>query len=146
MREFRRALHIDPRAPYPLWATSVACRMLGRHEEAVASLEKAVEVTLNRQSFYIGMLGAAYAAAGRRPEAEALLEELQERSQREYVAPHHLAFIHIELGDVDGAFADLQRAVSERNCLMWWLREHALFDPLRSDPRFPGLLAKIVPA
>jgi serine/threonine-protein kinase len=146
VREFRRALHIDPRAPYPLWAAGMACRMLGRHQEAVAFFEKAVEVTGSRQSFYIGMLGAAFAAAGRTQEAKALLEELQERSRGEYVAPHHLAFIHIPLGDADQAFACLEQAVSERNCLMWWLREYPIFDPLRSDPRFPGLLAKIVPA
>ena len=146
VKEFRRALHIDPRAPYPLWALGLAYRLLERHNEAVASLEKAVEVTVKRQSFYLGMLGAAYAAAGRRPEADALLSELQARSQREYVAPHHLAFIHIPLGDIDQAFACLERAASDRNCLMWWLREYPIFDPLRSDPRFPGLLAKIVPA
>jgi serine/threonine protein kinase/Tfp pilus assembly protein PilF len=146
VREFRRALHIDPKAPYPLWAVGVAYRMLGRPGEAVTSLEKALEVTLNRQSFYVGMLGAAYAAAGRKPEALELLEELQERSRVEYVAPQHLAFILIVLGDVDRAFAELERAVAERNCLMWWLRGSPIFDPLRSDPRFPGLLAKIVPA
>jgi serine/threonine protein kinase/Tfp pilus assembly protein PilF len=146
VKEFRRALHIDPKAPYPLWATGMACRLLGRHEEAVASFEKAVEVTGNRQSFYIGMLGAAFAAAGRTREAKALLEELQERSRGEYVAPHHIAFIHIPLGDIDESFVCLERAVSDRNCLMWWLREYPIFDPLRKDPRFPGLLAKIVPA
>ena len=146
VKEFRRALHIDPKAPYPLWATGMACRLLGRHEEAAASFEKAVEVTGNRQSFYIGMLGAAFAAAGRTEEARALLQELQERSRTEYVAPHHLAFIHIPLGDIDESFACLERAVSDRNCLMWWLREYPMFDPLRKDPRFPGLLARIIPA
>ncbi|MGH9399129.1 MAG: protein kinase domain-containing protein [Thermoanaerobaculia bacterium] len=146
VREFRRALHIDPRAPYPLWAAGLTCRLLGRHEEAVAFLEKAVEVKVNRQSFYLGMLGAAYAAAGRKPEALALLEELTQRSRREYVAPHHLAFIHITLGDADQAFAELDRAIAERNCLMWWMRQSPMFDPLRSDPRFPAVLAKVVPA
>lgn len=124
----------------------MACRLLGRYEEAVASFEKAIEVTGNRQSFYIGMLGAAFAAAGRTREARALLQELQERSRGEYVAPHHLAFIHIPLGDVEESFACLERAISDRNCLMWWLRGYSIFDPLRGDSRFPGLLAKIVPA
>jgi serine/threonine-protein kinase len=146
VREFRHALHIDPRAPYPLWAVGLAYSLMGRHVDAVTSLEKAVGVTLKRQSFYLGMLGGAYAAAGRRPEALALLEELEDRSKREYVAPHHLAFIHIPLGDVERALASLERACLERNCLMWWMRGCPIFDPLRSDPRFPGLLAKFVPA
>jgi eukaryotic-like serine/threonine-protein kinase len=144
-REFRRALHIDPLAPYPLWALGVAYRLMGRHAEAVASLEKAVEVTVKRQSFYLGMLGAAYAAAGLRKRALEVLEELKGRAGREYVAPHHLAFIHIPLGDADSAFACLTRACEERNNLMWWMRRCPIFDPLREDPRFPKLLEKVVP-
>ena len=144
--EFRRALHIDPNAPYPLWAIGLTYRLLGRHDEAVASLEKAVEVAGRRQSFFLGMLGGAYAAAGRRQEALALLDELKERSAREYVAPLHIAFTHIPLGNTDEALACLERACSERNGLMWWLRSGQHFDPLRSDPRFPAVLARVVPA
>jgi serine/threonine protein kinase/Tfp pilus assembly protein PilF len=143
-REFRQALHIDPLAPYPLWALGVAYRLMGRHAEAVTTLEKALEITMNRQSFYVGMLGAAYAAAGRRRQALGLLDELRERSRREYVSPHHVAFVCIPLGDFDLAFEYLMRACDERNCLMWWLGGSPIFDPLRSDPRFPKLLEKVV--
>ena len=147
VREFRRALHIDPNAPYPLWALGLTYRLLERHEEAVACLEKAVEVTAKRQSFYLGMLGGAYAAAGRRSDALSLLEELRRRSAREYVPPLHLAFLHVALGNADEALDSLDRACAERNGLMWyWLRASALFDPLRSDPRFAAILEKIVPA
>jgi TolB-like protein/Tfp pilus assembly protein PilF len=146
VREFRRALHIDPNAPYPLWALGLTYRLLGRHAEAVVSLEKAVDVTGKRQSFYLGMLGGAYAAAGRRQDALALIEELTRRSAHEYVAPFHLAFIHIPLGNTDEALACLERGCAERNGLMWWIRNAAHFDPLRSDPRFPAVLAKVVPA
>ena len=146
VKEFRRALHIDPDAPYPLWALGLSCSLLGQHDEAGASLERVIEVTHKRQSFYVGMLGRAYAAAGRRQEALALLGELEELAKREYVAPEHLAFLHIPLGHLDEAFACLERACAERNCLMWWVREYKLFDPLRQDPRFPKLLEKIVPA
>jgi serine/threonine protein kinase/Tfp pilus assembly protein PilF len=143
--EFRRALHIDPRAPYPLWALGLAYRTLGRHADAVTTLEKAVEVTVKRQSFYLGMLGGAYAAAGRRTEALALLAELSERSSREYVAPLHVAFIHMPLSNADEAVACLEQALTQRNNLMWWMRECAVFDDIRGDPRFPRLLERVVP-
>ena len=118
----------------------------GRHEEAIASLEKAVEVTKRRQSHYVALLGGAYAAAGRREEALNLLAELTERSSREYIAPFHLAFLHIPLGNLDEAISCLERACAERNGLAWWPRSAAFYDPLRSHPRFPALLARIVPA
>src|SRR5262249_38278679 len=94
-------------------------------------------------AFYVGMLGGAYAAAGRRSEAEALLAELQERSDHAYVAPHHKAFIEIPLGRVDDAFADLERAIADRNCLIGRLSGCPSFDPIRGDARFPALLAKL---
>ena len=144
--EFRRALHIDPNAPYPLWAIAVNYMQLGRHSEAIKSLEKAVEVNKRRQSHYIALLGGAYSAAGLKKEALDLLDELTRRSATEYVAPFHLAFLHVPMGNADAAMASLEQALEERNALAWWPRSSPFYDPLRSHPRFPQLLAKIVPA
>jgi serine/threonine protein kinase/Tfp pilus assembly protein PilF len=144
--EFRRALHIDPNAPYPLWAIGMTYMQLGRHSEAIASLEKALEVTKRRQSHYAALLGGAYAAAGQRDRALGLLEELTERSAREYVAPFHVAFLHIPLGNTDEALSCLEKACAERNALAWWPRSCPFYDPLRAHPRFPALLEKILPA
>ena len=146
IRELRRALHMDPNAPYPLWAVGMAYMQLARHSEAVASLEKAVEVAKRRQSHYVALLGGAYAAAGRRREALDLLAELTDRASREYIAPFHLAFLHIPMENADEAITCLEKACGERNALAWWPRTCPFYDPLRSHPRFPALLAKIVPA
>jgi tetratricopeptide (TPR) repeat protein len=121
-------------------------RMLGRHEESVGMLEKAVALTDRGQTWYLGHLGWSYGAAGRRADALRVLDELRERSTREYVAPFHLAFIHIGLGDLDAAIAALDLAVDQRNALAWWPRVGGAFDSLRSHPRFEKVLAKIVPA
>ena len=146
VQEFRRALHIDPNAPYPLWAIAFAYMTMGRAKEAVAPLEKALEVTRRRQSHYVGLLGGAYAAAGRRSEALGLLEELNARASREYIPPIHLAFVQIPLGNADEAISCLESACADRNGLAWWPRSCPFYDPLRSHPRFPALLEKIVPA
>jgi serine/threonine protein kinase/tetratricopeptide (TPR) repeat protein len=145
-RELRRGLELDPDALYPLWACGMMLRMLGRHEESVGMLEKAVALTDRGQTWYLGHLGWSYGAAGRRADALRVLDELRERSTREYVAPFHLAFIHIGLADLDAAIAALDLAVDQRNALAWWPRVGGAFDSLRSHPRFEKVLAKIVPA
>ena len=144
-REFRRALELDPDALYPLWVCGLTVRMLGRHEESVAMLEKATVLTERGQTWYLGHLAWSYGAAGRRVDAVRVLDELRERSAREYVAPFHLAFAHIGLGDHDAAVAALELACEQRNALAWWPQSASVFDPLRSHPRFENVLRKIVP-
>jgi eukaryotic-like serine/threonine-protein kinase len=146
VREFRRALHIDPNAPYPLWLITLPLMALGRNDEAVASLEKVTALTKRKQSHYLGLLGGAYAAAGNRQKALAIAAELEDLASREYVAPFHLAFLHIPMGNLDEAITCLEKACADRNALTWWVRTGPFYDPLRSHPRFAGLLEKIVPA
>jgi serine/threonine-protein kinase len=145
-QELRRALELDPDALYPMWACGLTLRMQGKHEESVAMLERAVALTERGQTWYLGHLGASYGAAGRRGDALHVLNELRDRSSREYVAPFHLAFVHIGLGDHDAAVAALELACEQRNALAWWPRIAAQFDPLRSHPRFENVLSKIAPA
>ena len=53
----------------------------------------------------------------------------------------------LRLGDREAAFASLVRAVDERNALAWWwVRHEPGLAPLREDPRFPALAARVVPA
>jgi serine/threonine-protein kinase len=145
-RELRRALELDPDALYPLWACGLTLRMEGRHEEAIVMHERAAQITERSQTWYLGNLGWSYGAGGRREDARKVLDELRERSSREYVAPFHLAFVHMGLGDFDAAVAELELACEQRNALAWWPRTAAHFDPVRSHPRFGNVLAKIVPA
>ncbi|MEX0879712.1 MAG: protein kinase [Thermoanaerobaculia bacterium] len=145
VQEYRRALHMDPDAPYPLWAISLAYQKIGAHEKAIEALEHAVRVTGRRQSHYIALLGGAYAAAGKRSDALQIRDELEMLGRTEYVPPFHLVFLLMPLGDFDAAFAALERSCEERNALVWWLRETPVYDALRDDPRFPGILKRIVP-
>jgi hypothetical protein len=108
--------------------------------------EKAVALTDRAQSWYLGRLGGGYGAAGRRKDALAVLEELRERSSTEYVAPFHVAFVHLGLGDHDATVASLELGIEQRNALVWWPRGAPEFDPVRSHPRFAAVLSKIAPA
>jgi eukaryotic-like serine/threonine-protein kinase len=146
VQEFRRALHIDPNAPYPLWLSTLSLMALGRNDEAVASLEKVTALTKRKQSHYLGLLGGAYAAAGNRDKAIAVAAELEDMASREYVAPFHLAFLHIPMGNLEEAISCLEKACADRNALTWWVKTGQFYDPIRSHPRYAALVEKIVPA
>jgi serine/threonine-protein kinase len=96
-----------------------------------------------RPSWLLGWLGFAYAAAGRPDDARALLTELSERSKTSYVQPTAIAFVCLGLGDVDGAFRRLDEAIDVRDPWIVPIRTFPPFDPLRSDPRFDGLLRRM---
>jgi len=145
-RELRRALELDPDALYPLWAYGLTLQIEGKHDESVATFEKAVALTDRGQTWYLGHLGGSYGTAGRHPDARRVLDELLERSSNEYVAPFHVAHVHLGLGDFDAAVAALELAVEQRNALAWWPTSAPQFAPLRSNPRLRSVLAKIVPA
>ena len=47
------------------------------------------------------------------------------------------------LGELDEAFAWMNRAVDQRDPMMTRIKSYEFFDPIRSDPRFAVLLRKM---
>ena len=119
-----------------------ALTALGRHraKEAVEAATKYLALTGSRPSLGLGLLGVAHAANGQRAEAEALLQELLDRSSREPVAAQGIAILYDALGDRTRALDWLDRAISQHDPLHNWARQ-AVFDGLRADPRGAALFA-----
>jgi hypothetical protein len=88
-------------------------------------------------------LGHAYAVAGKTDEARGVLSELKALSRDRYVLPFGIAVIYTGLGEKDEAIDWLEKAYEERNGWMVYLREEPRLEPLRSDPRFQDLLARM---
>jgi hypothetical protein len=84
-----------------------------------------------------------YGRAGRKAEANKILNELLELSQRRYVTPPALANVYIGLGDKDQAFFWLEKAYQERSYYLAFLKVFPGDDSLRSDPRFADLLRRM---
>ena len=71
------------------------------------------------------------------------MEELQQIAARRYVSGYQIALVQTGLGDLDEAFASLDRACEERATELANLRIEPRFDPLRSDPRYAVLLERL---
>ena len=141
--EIRKAVSFDPDAAFPLWSLGLVLQQVGRLDEAVATLERAVTVTQGEHCYEIALLGDSLAAAGRTREARALLDQLLDRARREYVPPFDLAILHCALGEKELALGALERAYDQRNALLWYRLHTPNLDPLRGEPRWRALSEKL---
>jgi eukaryotic-like serine/threonine-protein kinase len=112
----------------------------GRAAEAVPLLEQAIDPAV-RPSLNVALLGYAYAKAGKRRNAEALLRELLERRSKGYVSPATIALLTAGLGDTTETFGWLRRAIKIHDpMLVLNFVNEPLFKPFRRDPRGVAIL------
>jgi serine/threonine protein kinase/tetratricopeptide (TPR) repeat protein len=90
-------------------------------------------------------LAFAYGMAGKRPEAEAILNQLQALSQRRYVSGIYFAVVYSGLKDKDKAIEYLNQAFDSRHPGLVLIRIEPMFDGLREDERFKQLVKKFEP-
>jgi Tfp pilus assembly protein PilF len=111
-RAARRALELQADYMLALWMRGLALCGLGRAEEAIEVFERAV--TLSHVPLFVGLLGQAFARAGRLEDAARLLSELDERAERgEYVPAFAWLTIHVGRGDLPGIRTALAQALEE---------------------------------
>lgn len=111
----------------------------GRFDEALPLLERAEQ--LNRLDPWVSSVrGYCLARAGRREEAQAVLDELEEIDRKGYVTPLAFALMQVGLEDRDRAFEALERAYALRSMRLVSIGVDPRFDPIRDDRRFDELL------
>lgn len=113
----------------------------GKFEEAIGEYHKAIENPDGALPSTIA-LAHAYAALGKKTEAERILRDL-ERKSKPTASPYTMATIYAGLGQNDKAFEFLEKAYSEKSFEILWLNSDLLLDSLRTDPRFQQLLARL---
>jgi len=64
------------------------------------------------------------------------------RGKQELV-PFNLALVYLGLGDRARTLDNLERALAADSQMMPWISRDAIFDPIRSEPRFVALLNKM---
>ena len=142
IEHYRRALDLDPTFYWSyLWIGQARVQQR-RYDEAIEEINRAIALAGN-QTRVIATLGHAYAAAGRRTEAQRILNQLLERSRQTYVAPYYIALIYAGLNEKDQVFEWLEKAYQEREAYFNLFKVEPVFDDLRSDPRYLSLLKRI---
>jgi serine/threonine protein kinase/Tfp pilus assembly protein PilF len=129
----RKTLEMDPNFnPAHHWL-GLAYLQKSMDKEGIAEFEKEFP-----------FLGYAYAVAGRRAEAQQVLDKLNELSKQKYVPAVSMARIYVGLGEKDKAFEWLEKAYLDGSIGGGTgIAVDPIFDPLRSDPRFMDILRRM---
>ena len=142
MEQFRRVFEIDPNFVQAHYFLSQAYEMKRSFPEAIAEAKK-IEPP-DDIPYAVGQLGHVYALQGRRREALAIVDRLKRTSTTRHVDPRYIANIYIALGEKDSAFAWLEKAFEQHSNAMIGLKcDRLYYDPIRSDPRFGALMARV---
>lgn len=138
----RAALVVDPGFWLAYLQMGAVYAQQGRYDEALASVERARRLS-GGHPLPEALRGYVLARAGRRDQALAVIGALQAQGRRRYVSPAYVAAIHTGLGDADAALQWLERAYEGNDDWAVYLAVEPVFEPLRNDPRFIDLLARV---
>ena len=83
-----------------------------------------------------------YATAGKKAEAQRVLDELKDLSKHRYVPAYSIAIIYAGLNHSYYAFESLNKAYADRSFYIALLNFEQTLDNLRPDPRFKELLKR----
>ncbi len=141
--EFTRASTLNPQLARVHYQVGVTYALMGRWHEAVDALQLALQITPDNTRF-IAYQGYAAAMAGRSEDARRILQDLRERSRRQYVSSYGLAAIHDALGDRDAAAAALERAYEDHALEFMQWKQYPVFARADVDPRYEKVLQRVI--
>jgi serine/threonine protein kinase/Tfp pilus assembly protein PilF len=136
----RKTLELEPNFIPALDTLGMAYVQKSMYREGMAEFEKLLAISPGN---LLGLsdLGYAYAVAGRRAEAQKVLDQLNEHSKENYVPAMLRARIYAGLGEKDKAIEWLEKGYGDRAITN--IKVNPEVDPLRSDPRFADLLRRM---
>lgn len=142
-REFGKALaqgdaifEISPDAPSGHVIRALALNGLGRYDEALAEADKA---KIDGSDYLKAQI---VAGSGDRVGTLRSLT-IFERSEIAIKNPYRIAVLYSLIHENDKAFEWLERAREIKQPYLSYIRNEPSFDPIRTDPRYPDLIARL---
>jgi TolB-like protein/DNA-binding winged helix-turn-helix (wHTH) protein/Tfp pilus assembly protein PilF len=116
----------------------------GKNQEAIKEFELATQLSGSDDKDRMLDLGFAYAVSGNREGARKILKKMKMLHERGLVPSGSVAILCGALGELDEAFAWLNKAYEERDPQLTYLKVPGRrFEPLRRDPRFQQLVHRV---
>jgi tetratricopeptide (TPR) repeat protein len=142
LQQMKQTLSMDPN--YMLGHLNLGLVLAARtsYAEAAAAFQRASSYSPEYGDAR-GLLGYAYAKAGRSADARAIGAEIDRLSAERRVSVYVQAHYQMAVGEPEQALAALERAYDDRSWLVALLKVDPLLDELRPHPRFQALLQQM---
>jgi tetratricopeptide (TPR) repeat protein len=141
--DLRKAVEMEPNYFASHFHLGLALLHSRKKDEALAELEKAVNLSARASPVALAALGYARAASGNPREARRILAELDQLGKKRIVSPVYRAAIYTGLGEKKTALDWLEKGLVERSQPLNHVSLEPSFDPLRPEPRYQELMRRI---
>jgi tetratricopeptide (TPR) repeat protein len=140
----QKTLELDPHFAPAHQTLGWAYLNQGKQNQALREFQQAVQISGTDDSDLLLDLGFADAKVGHRKEALEILSELKNGHERGVVPSGSIGILYGALGDLNAAFAWLEKAYQDRDPELTYLKVPGRrFQPLRNDPRFQELVHRL---
>lgn len=137
----RGALTLDPAACLPLLSMGIAYEQKKMFEEAIASYERYGQCT--GRPISENRIGIAHAKAGRRMEAQNMLNRVEADCRQRYCSDSNLAEFYLSLGEKEKGLQFLAKAIENRDPHLLNGLSGPFLDTLASEPKYQALRKKV---
>ena len=139
IEQYKKAVDLDPNFTLThIWFGRPYLEK-GMYKEAISELETAVRLS-GEGTLALAMLGHGLASAGKKEDAQKILDQLIERSKTRYVPSYWVAVVYNGFKEKEQVLKWLHRAYDERSSWLVWCNVEPRFGWLRSDPEFKSLM------
>lgn len=144
IRHLQHAIDMAPYFHYPKMMVAWNLSLQGEHLPASARCDALLEEFGERFDHWL-LSGCSwvYARANRSDEAQKLKDTLVSPPPGSRVDPITMSWACLGLDDVDCSINQLEKALQQRSSSMIFMRVAPGWDPLRGDPRFQSILARM---
>ena len=139
IEQYKKAVDLDPNFTLThIWFGRPYLEK-GMYTEAISELRTAVKLS-GEGTLALAMLGHGLASAGKKEDAQKILDQLVERSKTRYVPSYWVAVVYNGFKDTEQVLKWLHRAYEERSSWLVWCNVEPRFDWLRGNPEFSSLM------
>ena len=139
----RKTLEMEPDFYWAHRQLGMALELNGSPAKAIVEYQRASK--LNDDPRVLAFIGHAMASMGKQNEAREMLAKLTEIARTRYISGYSFAVIHVALGEKVEAMDWLEKDAGEPTGFeINFIKVDPYLDPLRGDPRFEDLVAKVL--
>jgi TolB-like protein/Tfp pilus assembly protein PilF len=135
----RKAAELEPASALAAFNLARAYEQKKMYDEAITEFQRGEAISGGAPSM-VAARAQALGVAGRKPEALALVAQLEQLSTKRYLPAIYFVMMYTGLHDLDHAFAWLKKAQDERSDYLPLVAVEPMADPLRADPRYAQIL------